>query len=89
MRGFLSHISKDIYFIYVMFGCIYVVKCCGFITHYKKPYNYIRLWNEGIKGMGELDSGLKGGAVWQNRHGVQKVVLNKKTKKLKKVVKNS
>ena len=39
--------------------------------------------------MGELDSGLKGGAVWQNRHRVQKVVLNKKTKKLKKVVKNS
>lgn len=42
-----------------------------------------------MKGMGELDSGLKGGAVWQNRHGVQKVVLNKKTKKFKKVVKNS
>ena len=37
-----------------------------------------------------MDSGLKGGAVWQNRHGVQKVVLNKKNKKIKKkVVKNS
>ena len=34
--------------------------------------------------MGELDSGLKDGAVWQNRHGVQKVVLNKKTKKIQK-----
>lgn len=41
------------------------------------------------KGMGELDSGLKDGAVWQNRYGVQKVVLNKKQKNLKKVVKNS
>jgi hypothetical protein len=84
MRGFLSHISKDIYFIYVMFGCIYVVNCCGFITHYKKPYNYIRLWNEGIKGMGELDSGLKGGAVWQNRHGGAKSGVEQKNKKIKK-----
>ena len=36
------------------------------------------------KGMGELDSVLKDGAVRQNRHGVQKVVLNKKTKKFEK-----
>ena len=36
------------------------------------------------KGMGELDSVQRDGAVWQNRHGVQKVVLNKKTKKIKK-----
>ena len=36
------------------------------------------------KGKGELDSGLKDGAVRQNRHGVQKAVLNKKTKKFKK-----
>lgn len=36
------------------------------------------------KGKGELDSVLKDGAVRQNRHGVQKAVLNKKTKKFKK-----
>ena len=35
------------------------------------------------KGKGELDSGLRDGAVRQNRHGVQKVVL-KKTKKIQK-----
>ena len=83
MRGFLSDISKDIYFTYVMFGCIYVVKCCGFITHYKN-YIAIFVYVMNDKGKGELDSGLKDGAVRQNRHGVQKAVLNKKTKKFKK-----
>ena len=40
--------------------------------------------------MGELDSGLKGGAVWQNRHGGAKSgVEQKKQKNSKKVVKNS
>ena len=36
------------------------------------------------KGKGELDSGLRDGAVRQNRHWGTKRVLNKKTKKIKK-----
>ena len=34
--------------------------------------------------MGELDSGLKGGAVWQNRHWGTKSGDEQKTKKIKK-----
>ena len=34
--------------------------------------------------MGELDSWLKGGAVWQNRHGGAKSGVEQKNKKIKK-----